>query len=87
MNDFVKIPTKEKDWLEYGPEFGSDNIGEFDIFTRVLYGMKSSAIDFRNYFEYCMENMNYKSYLAYLDLWMMKPIIMNTYLSMRMIVW
>ena len=47
MNGFVQAPTTEKYWVECGPEFGSDNIGKQAVVIRALYGMESSARDFR----------------------------------------
>ena len=36
-NAFVQAPMTEKYWVEYGPEFGSDNIGqEVAVMTRTL---------------------------------------------------
>ena len=49
MNAFVQAPTTEKYWIESDPEFGSENIGKQVVTTRALYGMESSARDFRNH--------------------------------------
>ena len=70
MNAFAQAPTTEKFWMKYGPEFGSDNVGEVVVVTRVLYGMKSSARNFRNHLRDCMDHMGYSSCLADPDLWM-----------------
>ena len=43
--------------------------------TRALYGMKSSARDFRNHLRDCMDHMGYKSCLAVPDLWMRVPYL------------
>ena len=49
-NAFVQAPTTEKYWIECGPEFGNVNhMGKRALDTRALYGMKSSARDFRNH--------------------------------------
>ena len=70
MNAFLQALTTEKCWIEYGPEFGSDNVGKQAVVTRTLYGMKYSARDFRNHLRDCMGNMGYQSCLADPDLWM-----------------
>ena len=59
MNAFIQAPTIEKYWVECGPEFRSDNIGKVAVVTRALYGMKSSARDFRNYLRHCMKHLGY----------------------------
>ena len=77
MNAFVQAPTTEKYWVRCGPEFGSDNVGKVGVVTRALYGMKSSARDFRNHLRDCMEHMGYESCLADPDLWMREAKLDN----------
>ena len=58
MNVSVQAPTTEKFLLECSPEFGSGNIGKVTVVTRALYGIKSSARDFKNHFrEYMVKKI------------------------------
>ncbi len=77
MNPFVQAPTAEKYWIECAPEFGNANMGKKALVTRALYGMKSSAHDFRNHLRDCMDHMGYKSCLADPDLWMREAKLDN----------
>jgi hypothetical protein len=70
-NSYVTAPIKEKVWTLIGPEFGED-AGKRALIVKVLYGLKSDGVAFRNHLASCMDHLGCKSCLSDRDLWMKK---------------
>jgi hypothetical protein len=69
QNAFLEAPTKEKIFFYAGDEWKSDK-GKVVIVVRALYGLKSSALQFRNCLAEVLGNrLGFKSSLADPDLW------------------
>jgi hypothetical protein len=69
QNVFLEAPTKEKIFFYAGEEWKSDK-GKVVIVVRALYGLKSSALQFRNCLAETLGNrLGFKSSLADPDLW------------------
>lgn len=49
-NAFLTAPAKEKVWIKAGPEFGPDEDCIFIVTQAIIYGLKSSAAAFREFF-------------------------------------
>lgn len=74
QNAFLEAPTKEKIFFYAGSEWGA-NEGRVIKVVRALYGLKSSALQFRNHLAETLGNkLGFKSSLADPDLWY-KPIV------------
>jgi hypothetical protein len=77
QNAFLSAPTKEKIFFYAGDEWKSDQ-GKVVVVVRALYGLKSSALQFRNHLAETLDNrLGYKSSLADPDLWY-KPMTDST---------
>ena len=76
-NAYLQAPSSQKDYIICGPEFGVENIGRTALIHRALYGGKAGGRDFRNHLCSCMEFLNFKSCLAYLNVWMRPAIKSN----------
>ena len=62
-------PTTEKLYFVAGPEWGADE-GRLVIVVRALYGLKSSALNWRNHLADMLANkLKFKSTLADPDVW------------------
>ena len=62
-------PTTEKLYFAAGPEWGADE-GRLVIVVRALYGLKSSALNWRNHLADMLTNtLKFKSTLADPDVW------------------
>ena len=69
QNAFLSAPTKEKIFFYAGDEWKSDK-GRVVVVVRALYGLKSSALQFRNFLAETIGNtLGFKSSLADPDLW------------------
>ena len=69
QNAFLEAPTKEKIYFYAGEEWKADQ-GKIVIVVRALYGLKSSALQFRNCLAEVLGNrLGFKSSLADPDLW------------------
>ena len=69
QNAFLAAPTKEKIFFYAGDEWKADK-DKVVIVVRALYGLKSSALQFRNCLAETLGNrLGYKSSLADPDLW------------------
>ena len=69
QNAFLEAPTKEKIFLYAGDEWKADK-DRVVIVVRALYGLKYSALQFRNCLVETLGNrLGYKSDLADPDLW------------------
>jgi hypothetical protein len=68
-NAYMNAPITVKKWTVFGPEFGDDT-GNSALIVRVLYGLKSAGVAFRNHFSECMNNLGWKPFHADRDLWM-----------------
>ena len=72
QNAFLSAPTKERIFFYSGDEWGKDK-DRVVVVVRALYGLKSSALQFRNHLANTLGNwLGFKSSLADPDLWM-KP--------------
>ena len=70
QNAFLSAPTKERIFFYAGDEWGSDK-DRVVVVVRALYGLKSSALQFRNHLANTLGNrLGFKSSLADPDLWM-----------------
>ena len=77
QNAFLSAPTKEKIYFYAGDEWKADE-GRIVVVVRALYGLKSSALQFRNHLAETLDNrLGYKSSLADPDLWY-KPMTDET---------
>lgn len=73
QNAFLEAPTKEKIFFYAGNEWKADE-GRVVVVVRALYGLKSSALQFRNHLADTLGNkLGFKPSLADPDLWM-KPM-------------
>ena len=69
QNAFLSAPTKEKIFFYAGDEWKSDK-DKVVVVVRALYGLKSSALQFRNHLASTLGNhLGFKSSLADPDLW------------------
>ena len=69
QNAFLEAPTKEKIFFYAGDEWKSDK-DKVVVVIRALYGLKSSALQFRNHLADTLGNkLGFKSSLADPDLW------------------
>ena len=69
QNAFLSAPTKEKVFFYAGDEWKADK-DRIVVVVRALYGLKSSALQFRNYLAETLANkLGFKSSLADPDLW------------------
>ena len=69
QNAFLEAPTKEKVFFYAGEEWKS-NKDRVVVVVRALYGLKSSALQFRNFLADILSNrMGFTSSLADPDLW------------------
>ena len=69
QNAFLEAPTKEKIFFYAGDEWKSDK-DKVVVVVRALYGLKSSALQFRNHLADTLGNhLGFKSSLADPDLW------------------
>ena len=69
QNAFLSAPTGEKIHFFAGPEWKADE-GKLVVVVRALYGLKSSALQFRNHLAETLGNkLGFKSSLADPDLW------------------
>jgi hypothetical protein len=69
QNAFLSAPTSEKIFFYAGDEWKADE-GKVVVVVRALYGLKSSALQFRNHLAETLGNkLGYKSSLADPDLW------------------
>ena len=69
QNAFLEAPTKEKIFFYAGDEWKSDE-GRVVIVIRALYGLKSSALQFRKHLADSIRNsLGFKASLADPDLW------------------
>lgn len=75
QNAFLTAPTKEKVWLEAGPEFGPEQ-GKTFIIVRALYGLKSAGASFRSFMAEKFDAMNFESSRADPDVWL-RPATTN----------
>ena len=78
-NAYLQAPSSQKDYIMCGPEFGVENIGRTALIHHALYSRKAAGRDFRNHLRSCMEFLNFKSCLAYPDVWMRLAIKSNGY--------
>ena len=73
QNAFLEAPTKEKIFFYAGNEWKADE-GRVVVVVRALYGLKSSALQFRKHLaETLGNNLGFKPSLADPDLWL-KPM-------------
>ena len=80
-NAYLQGPSSQKDYNICGPEFCVENIGQTALIHHALYSGKAAGRDSRNHLRSCMGFLNFKSCLAYPDMWM-RPAIKshgNTY--------
>ena len=69
QNAYLNAPTTEKLYFVAGPEWGADE-GRLVIIVRALYGLKSSALNWRNHLADMLANkLKFKSTLADPDVW------------------
>ncbi|GFH61944.1 pol protein [Chaetoceros tenuissimus] len=69
QNAFLSAPTEEKIFFYAGDEWGADK-DRVVVVVRALYGLKSSALQFRNHLAATLGNkLGFKSCLADPDLW------------------
>jgi hypothetical protein len=69
QNAFLEAPTKEKIFFYAGDEWRADK-DKVVVVVRALYGLKSSALQFRNHLADTLGNkLGFKSSLADPDLW------------------
>ena len=69
QNAFLSAPTKERIFFRAGEEWKADR-GKVVVVVRALYGLRSSALQFRNHLADTLGNsLGYKSSLADPDLW------------------
>ena len=69
QNAFLEAPTKEKIFFYAGDEWKADK-DKIVVVVRALYGLKSSALQFRNHLADTLGNrLGFKSSLADPDLW------------------
>ena len=69
QNAFLEAPTKEKIFFYAGDEWKADK-DKVVVVVRALYGLKSSALQFRNHLADTLGNhLGFKSSLADPDLW------------------
>jgi hypothetical protein len=74
QNAYLNANTTEKVHFYAGPEWGCDE-GRCIVIVRALYGLKSSALAWRNHISSVIGNqMGFKSSLADPDVWM-KPMV------------
>jgi hypothetical protein len=66
---YLNAPAGEKCWFKAGAESGSDKNAVM-IITRALYGLKSSAKAWRDFFKVSLDEMGYKSCPADPDVYM-----------------
>ena len=70
-NAYLTAPFHEKIWTRAGPEFGMDE-GKVFILVRALYGLKISGAAFRAFLSERLDDMGFKSSIAYPDVWMIE---------------
>ena len=69
QNAYLNAPTQEKLYFIAGPEWGAQQ-GRTVMIVRALYGLKSSALAWRNHLADVLHNqMGFQSSLADPDLW------------------
>ena len=69
QNAFLSAPTKERIYFHAGDEWKADK-GRVVIVVRALYGLKSSALQFRNFLANTLGNhLGFRSSLADPDVW------------------
>ena len=69
QNVFLSAPTKERIFFYAGDEWKCDKDG-IVVVVQALYGLKSSALQFRNYLANTLGNhLGFKSSLADPDVW------------------
>ena len=69
QNAFLTSPTKEKVWIQAGPEFGDDE-GKAFLVIRALYGMKSASASFRAFMAEKLDTLGFRASYADPDVWM-----------------
>ncbi|KAL7568472.1 hypothetical protein ACA910_012183 [Epithemia clementina (nom. ined.)] len=70
QNAYLNAPTKEKTYTIAGLEFGTNKVGLPALITRALYGLKSSAAQWRDHISATIRDMGFKSCLADPDVWL-----------------
>lgn len=74
QNAYLNAPTEEKLYFVAGDEWGPDK-GRLVVIVRALYGLKSSALAWRNHLSDTLANvLKFKSSLADPDVWY-KPMV------------
>ena len=74
QNAYLNVPTKEKVYFTAGSEWKADE-GRTIMIVRALYGLKSSALAWRNHLADTLGNkLGFRSSLADPDVWM-KPAV------------
>ena len=69
QNAYLNAPTSEKNYFYAGPEWGVDE-GRLVLIVRALYGLKSSALQWRNHLgDVLCNKLGFTSSLADPDLW------------------
>ena len=70
QNAYLNAPTTEKLYFTAGKEWGADE-GKIVVIVRALYGLKSSALNWRTHLSDVIANeLGFKSSLADPDVWM-----------------
>ena len=72
-NKFLTVLNKENVWLKAGKWFGSKE-GHVLMFIRALYEMNSDRELFRSFMDQKLDNMGFKLYKAYTDVWMISTV-------------
>ena len=71
LNTYLQAPSSERYYIpKCGVELGIENVGKRAKIARAIYGGKSCGRDFRNYLQYCMTHLGFKSCRADPDVWM-----------------
>ena len=73
---YINTPAGEKVWFEAGKEWGKD-CGRVMIVVRALYGLKSSAKAWRQFFVRTLTKLGYCSCLADPDVFMKPEVDTN----------
>ena len=68
-NDYLIAPCQEKVWIRYGPEFGNLE-GKVLVVKMALCGLNSLGAAFRVYLAEMLDDIGFRSRIAYPGVWM-----------------
>ena len=69
-NSYLQAPSSHKEFIICGTYFGFEYFGKKALTRRAPYLGKADGSDFKNHLRDCMINLNFESFPADSDVWM-----------------